>query len=307
MMQEIPNGVWPTMITPFDENNSIDYNAMERLIKWYLKQNVSGLFAVCQSSEMFFLSLEERINIARFVKEKAGSSIPVIASGHISDSIPDQIHEMREISKTGIDAFVIVTNRLATANESDEVWKSNAEVILNAVPNIVFGLYECPYPYKRLMTPDLLRWCASTGRFKFLKDTCCDLKQLEEKLDAVKGTPLKIFNANAATLLDSLKIGVSGYSGVMANFHPDLYVWLIENWSKYTDVAEEVQSFLGVMSIIERQVYPVNAKYHLILDGVDMELYSRVRSHKDLTFSNMIEVQQLHQLWQKCKKIFNIS
>ncbi len=33
-----------------------------------------------------------------------------------------------------------------------------------------------------------------------LKDTCCDLDQLEAKCKAVEGTGLKIFNANAATL-----------------------------------------------------------------------------------------------------------
>lgn len=43
----------------------------------------------------------------------AGDRIPVIASGHISDSMEDQIDELRSIADTGVDAVVLVSNRLA--------------------------------------------------------------------------------------------------------------------------------------------------------------------------------------------------
>lgn len=84
----------------------------------------------------------------------------------------------------------------------------NTEKILEALPSdIRFGLYECPYPYKRVMSPKVTEWCASTGRFYFLKDTCCDADQIREKLAICKDTHLKLYNANTATLLESLKDG----------------------------------------------------------------------------------------------------
>ena len=84
MNNDFPGGVWPVMLTPFTKENEVDYDALGQLVEWYIANGVSGLFAVCQSSEMFFLSLEERVGIARFVKEKANGRVPVIASGHIS-------------------------------------------------------------------------------------------------------------------------------------------------------------------------------------------------------------------------------
>gem|GEM_PF-3594804 len=36
MNARIPNGVWPTMITPFDEDEQIDYAALQQLIEWYI-------------------------------------------------------------------------------------------------------------------------------------------------------------------------------------------------------------------------------------------------------------------------------
>src|SRR5690606_22148777 len=97
--------------------------------------------------------------------------------------------------------FVLLTNRLAGADESDEIWRTNAEELLSHFPDQKFGLYECPYPYKRLLSMSLLEWCASTGKFLFIKDTCCDIQLLEERLKVLEGTPLQLFNANSATLL----------------------------------------------------------------------------------------------------------
>ncbi|MDF2724786.1 MAG: dihydrodipicolinate synthetase family protein [Paenibacillus sp.] len=298
MNHSIQDGVWPTMITPFTSSGEVDYTALEQLIEWYIGRGVHGLFAVCQSSEMFKLTLSERVGIARFVKERAAGRVQVIASGHISDEFADQVEELTQIAETGVDAVVLISNRLAGEQESEEVWKNNAIKLLDAIPDMPLGIYECPYPYKRLLSPELLKWCADTGRFTFLKDTCCDLQQMKAKIDAVAGSPLKLFNANSSSLLASLKLGASGFSGVMANFHPDLYVRLVDmckDKSKELE-AERLQAYLGVASLIELQYYPVNAKYHLQQLGLPFTTVCRVKDESGLKANHRIEVGQLEQM-----------
>ena len=94
MESKAQNGVWPVMLTPFTDTGRVDYKALEALIQWYEERGVSGLFAVCQSSEMFFLSLQERVELSRFIKRTA--HVPVISSGHTSYSIDDQIAILRQ-------------------------------------------------------------------------------------------------------------------------------------------------------------------------------------------------------------------
>ena len=74
------------------------------------------LFAVCQSSEMFFLSLEERVNLSRFVVSRAAGRIPVVSSGHVSDTREEQLAELTAIADTGPDALILITNRLDPQN-----------------------------------------------------------------------------------------------------------------------------------------------------------------------------------------------
>lgn len=296
-MITIADGVWPTMITPFTEANALDVGALEPLIDWYLDREVAGLFAVCQSSEMFFLSLEERVRLARSVVEYVDGRVGVVASGQISDTLEAQVEEVTRVAETGVEAVVLVTNRFARADEDDATWLGNVERLLDRIPDeIALGWYECPYPYKRLFTPETLRWCVNAGRFVFVKDTCCDLDTIAARMDILQGNSLKLYNANAATLLASLELGVAGYSSVMANFHPELYAWLCWNWRQSPEQAQDLQNFLGVASLMGLQIYPVNAKHYLQLEGVPMTLQTRTRPVDELRSDHRLQVEQLRDL-----------
>ena len=131
MNNKFPGGVWPVMLTPFTSEREVDYPALEKLVDWYIDNGVDGLFAVCQSSEMFYLTLEERVAIATCVLKAAAGRVPVIASGHVSDSLEEQIIEINAMAKTGVDAVILITNRLAKENESDDVWMENCKKILD--------------------------------------------------------------------------------------------------------------------------------------------------------------------------------
>ena len=287
--------MWPVMLTPYTEEGAVDYASLERLIAWYEANGVSGLFAVCQSSEMFSLSLRERVDIARFVKEHA--HVPVIASGHVSTDRADQLDELRRVADTGVDAVVLISNRMAPDREGPDVWKKNLEWLLERLPESVpLGIYECPAPYKWLLSDEELAFCAGSGRFRFMKDTCCDLATLKRRAAILSGTPMRRYNANIATLLDSLRAGCAGFSGVMANFHPDLFAWLLENYERYPAEAERLQAALTMCALIERQCYPVNAKYHLRRQGVFASAYSRVRNQAELTETFKDEVRQMERL-----------
>lgn len=294
MIKTIPGGVYPTMITPFTEDNKVDYNAVEQMIGWYTGK-VDGIFAVCQSSEMFWLSFEERLELMRFIREHAPKDMAIVASGHTAEQLDDQIEQAKRFIDTGIDSYVFISNRFAKEDESDDVFLENVDYVVNRIPQIALGIYECPYPYRRLLKPEVLGTLAQGGRFTFLKDTCCDAAVIRQKIEAAKGTPLKVFNANSASVLQTLRDGAAGFSGVMANFHPEIYRWLCQNFREQPEKAEQVQSFLGLASVVERQIYPTNAKYYLSLEGLDITPVTRSRSYK-MTKSEKLEIQQLRAL-----------
>ncbi|MCR5289166.1 MAG: dihydrodipicolinate synthase family protein [Treponema sp.] len=301
-MAKAYHGCWPTMITPFTADNKVDYNAIKGLVEWYIKRGSTGIFAVCQSSEMFFLSEQEKLDIAKAVVDAAAGRIKVIASGHTSDDHQKQIDELGKMAEIGVDAVVLVSNRMAKKDEGEDVFCKNADDIFRQLPNVTFGLYECPYPYLRLLSDDFLTDSAKTGKLVFLKDVSCARDIQKRRVNLVKGTNLSLFNANTVTLLDSLIDGYDGYNGVMANFHIDLYAWLYENFAKEPETARELMDFLSVAAMIEARCYPVSAKWHQNAFDVPMTTVTRSKDPALLNENGIHEMECLHRMeiaWRK--------
>ena len=281
-----------TMITPYLADGSVDYDTAVKYVDWYFENGLDGIFAVCQSSEIFFLSLEERAELNRRVytrakelEKKYGRPFTVVSSGHVSDTLEGQIEELNTIWKTGTDALILITNRLDPNNEGDDVFIENGNKLLAALPeNVKLGLYECPHPYKRLVTPKILDWCLSTGKFYYMKDTCCDAALIAERCRQLKGSQFKLLNANCQTLLETMRNGGDGYCGIMCNFHPRLYAWLAKNFEQYPEQADLVQGVIGTFGFTESGLpYPLTAKYHMTLCGIPTENIARNRRAEELT------------------------
>ena len=298
-----------TMITPYKTDGSIDFATAEKYVDWYYKNGLDGIFAVCQSSEIFYLSLEERVELNRRVYKRAkelDKNFLVVSSGHVSDTLEEQAKELNAIYESGTDALILITNRLDINNEGDDVFIANAEkLIAQLPPDAKLGFYECPYPYKRLVTPKILDWCLSTGRFYYMKDTCCDANLIKERCEQLSGSHFKLLNANCQTLLETMRNGADGYCGIMCNFHPKLYSWLKDNYK--SDKADLVQSVIGTFGFTEVGLpYPLIAKYHMNLCGIKTENLARNRKPEELTNYGKSCIKQMKLATDKIEKYLEV-
>lgn len=307
--------IFTTMITPYKKDGSVDYETALKYVDWYFENGLNGIFAVCQSSEIFFLSLEEKVKLnalvykrAKELEKETGKQFTVVSSGHTSDTIEEQAKELNAIYESGTDALILITNRLAHADESDDVFIANAEKLISMLPkDAKLGFYECPHPYKRLVTPKVLDWCLKTGRFYYMKDTCCNTQTMKERCEQLKGSSFKLLNANCQTFLESMRNGGEGYCGIMCNFHPKLYAWLGENFDKEPEKADLVQSIIGTFGFTEAGLaYPLTAKYHMSLCGIETENYARNRNSSELTQYAKDCMKQMKLATDKVEELLNI-
>ena len=301
-------GVWPVMLTPFDDRNEIDWSSLKKLIDWYINAGVRGLFAACQSSEMFFLSDAETLKLIRFIVDYVDGRVPVVASGHTATALSQQADQLNAVAQTGIDSLIFISNRFGSQSQSDETILQNMSDIVAQLPkNIGLGIYECPYPYKRLLSDEIVRWCAESKRFTFIKDTCCDIELIKKRVEIAKGSPLHLANANSQTLLESLRSGAAGFSGIMANFHPDLYVWLCDNWQKEPEKAEKLSDFLSVSALVEHLEYPVCAKDYQKTIGNFASANARVREpgafYKNALRTNIGQMMNMTEEFRKMIRV----
>ncbi len=273
------SGIIPVMLTPFAQDGQLDYAALERLVDWYIEHDADALFAVCQSSEMQFLSLEERCALSRAVCRQVNGRMPVVASGHVSQTLDDQVAELCAMAETGADALVLVSNRLDPENAGTETFRKSLDEILKRIPSdVALGLYECPAPFRRLLSDDELKFCRDTGRFVVLKDVSCDLETVTRRVKLVEGSPLAIVNANAAIAHAAMQAGSRGFSGVFTNFHPDLYAWMYAHKNDDSPLLRELVTFLALAANAEPLGYPTLAKIYQKRLGIFSTEISRVQT-----------------------------
>ena len=259
------------MLMPFNEDKSIDYKTLEDLIEFYLDAGAGGLFANCLSSEMFQLSKQEMIESVSFVVEKVNGRVPIVATGTFPDTVENQAAFVKEIYKTGIESVIVITGLLAEEADSEEVFEANVKKLLALTGDIPLGFYECPVPYKRILSAEFLGELVKTGRIEYHKDTCLDIEGVRAKIAASEGAEsFGLYDAYMVHAVDSLKAGSAGLSCIQGNYFPELVVWLCDNYDQESDELQKVQQFFSKNMDVMHDTYPASAKYILKKRGLEI-------------------------------------
>ena len=289
MNEKAPRNFIPVMLTPFKENGQIDLDGLTRITELYLKAGAKGLFANCQSSEMFQLSDEEKLLIVKHTLKIANGKVPVVAVGNFGKTIPEQADFIRKIYDTGVSAVIIVTSLIAEEQESDEVFDERIFELFNLTGQIPLGFYECPEPYKRVLSAEQLEKFAVTGRIIYHKDTCLDIEMIKDKLKVTHDcNSFGLYDAYAVNAVASLEAGAAGLSCIQGNFFPELIVWLCDHFNDVdaNGSVSKVQQFLTDHMDVIHYAYPMVAKYYLQKCGINISTFTRTNTE---TFSNEVK------------------
>ncbi|PWG79713.1 dihydrodipicolinate synthase family protein [Pararcticibacter amylolyticus] len=296
-MENKKKGFIPVMLTPFKDNGEIDYNILTELTEIYLEAGASGLFANCLSSEMFELTDKERLDAIKHVIKVVDGKVPVVATGTFGGEISKQADFVKRVHDTGTQAVIMISSLLAGEKESDAVFNERVFELLHLTPGIPLGFYECPVPYKRLLSAEQLKSFVDTGRVIYHKDTCLDIDQIKAKLAATESYPeFGLYDAYMVHAVESLKAGSKGLSCIQGNYFPELIVWLCDHYNDASlqDEVQKVQQFLIDNMDVMHNVYPVVSKYFLQKRGLNISTFTR-RKVGEFTNSITREIETLFQ------------
>jgi 4-hydroxy-tetrahydrodipicolinate synthase len=302
-------GFIPVMLTPFTDSGKIDFDALTSLTEFYLQAGAAGLFANCLSSEMFELDDDERIDLINHVVKVTNGAVPVVATGTFGGPIEDQAEFVKEVYDCGVQAVIAITGLLAGEDESDTIFNGRVEELLNLTDSIPLGFYECPVPYKRLLSAQQLQQFVSTGRIIYHKDTSLDMEQIKAKIKAGEGnSSFGLYDAYMAHAVDSLKAGSAGLSCIQGNYFPELIVWLCDNYNNagISQEVQAVQQFLIDSMDVQHDIYPTTAKYFLQKRGLNISTYTR-REVGNFTAETKKRVDVLFNTYQKLQNDLSIK
>lgn len=273
----LPQGFIPVMLTPFLDSGEVDYDGLKALTELYLEAGSAGLFANCLSSEMYELTAEERLAITRTVVEQVAGRVPVVATGTFGGPVAEQAQFVKRIYETGVQAVIVITGLLADEDESDDVFIQRSKELISLTDEVPLGFYECPVPYKRLISSEVLAELLPSNRIIYHKDTCLDLDEVIRRIKVAEGYRFGLYDAYMVNAVASLNAGAAGLSCIQGNIYPELIVWICENYNN-AEREEEVKLlqkfFVDSMEIVH-SAYPTIAKYCLQKRGFPISTYTR--------------------------------
>ena len=106
-MENMLKGTGPALVTPFKDDLSVDYIALERVLEYVIEGGVDFLVALGTTAETATLSHEERHEVYRFIKKINNQRLPLVV-GFGGNNTAEVIEHINKADFNGVDAILSV-------------------------------------------------------------------------------------------------------------------------------------------------------------------------------------------------------
>lgn len=213
------------MVTPFRENERIDYGAWQVLIDLLIASGVHGLFAAGPQGEFYSLDMEERTVAMRFCKQAIARRVPLYVNvGCITTR--DTVALALQAQALDVDAVVVVTPYFVRLR-TQELVEHYVEVC-RAVRTPVIACNVPQHGGVELSPASAAEVAAQCANFAGIIDANGRLESAAAYRQAVPQPEFRVFTGSDHLCLSALEAGCSGFANASANLAPRLFVDLYQ-------------------------------------------------------------------------------
>ncbi len=205
------------LVTPMHADGSVDWESLDGLVEFHIKQGTDAIVAVGTTGESATLSTEEHCAvIERVVKVTAGRR-PIIA-GTGANSTSEAIELTQEAKKLGADACLLVTPYYNKPPQRGLIKHHEAIAAAVDIPQI---LYNVPGRTACDMLPETIAALADVEQIVAVKEATGDLQRARKVVELV-GDRMAVYSGDDATAYELILLGGKGNISVTANVAPAL-------------------------------------------------------------------------------------
>ena len=203
------------IVTPFNEDETINYPELKRLIEFQIENSTDAIIICGTTGEASTLTDKEQIECIKFTVEVVNKRVPVIA-GAGSNHTAHAIELAQGCERVGADAVLLVTPYYNKTTQKGLIkhYKMIAESI-----NIPIILYNVPSRTGLNITPQTCYELSKIKNIVGIKEASGNLSQVAE-IAALCGEDFHIYSGNDDQILPVLSLGGKGVISVLANIMP---------------------------------------------------------------------------------------
>ncbi|WP_029137748.1 dihydrodipicolinate synthase family protein [Nakamurella lactea] len=158
----------PPVCTPFNEDLTVDVESLRRLVDHLIAGGVSGLFALGSSSEVVFLTRDQRRVVLQTVVDQAAGRVPILA-GVIDTTTPRVLEHVADARAIGADGYVL-TAPFYTRTHPNEI-EQHFRLVKESVGDRPLFAYDLPISVQVKLATGFVLDLAEQGVLAGVKDS----------------------------------------------------------------------------------------------------------------------------------------
>ena len=207
------SGIMPALVTPFDTDNKVDFNAFERLLAHFREAGVTGWVPNGSTGEYFSQSTEERRQVLQFVKDFANDD-EILIAGTNAPATREVIEQTAMAKEIGYDN-VLLAPPFYTRPTQDELIKHYETVLAEVDVNLV--LYSYPAKDGSDISFELMDHFADNPRVIGIKESSGVMQRAVEIASRYEGK-IQLISGSDDIALDFMFWGADSWICGPSNF-----------------------------------------------------------------------------------------
>ncbi|MEC9256737.1 MAG: 4-hydroxy-tetrahydrodipicolinate synthase, partial [Pseudomonadota bacterium] len=203
------------LVTPMNADGSVDWENLDRLVDFHVKEGTDAIVAVGTTGESATLETDEHVAVIERVVKTAAGRRPVIA-GTGANNTSEAIELTQEAKRVGADACLLVTPYYNKPPQRGLI--KHHEAVAAAV-DIPQWLYNVPGRTGIDMLPETIAELAKVPQITAVKEATGDMDRARQLIDLV-GDQLAVYSGDDATAYELILLGGKGNISVTANVSP---------------------------------------------------------------------------------------
>jgi 1-pyrroline-4-hydroxy-2-carboxylate deaminase len=248
-------GVYPAVLTPFTEDDAIDFKMFATNINAQIEAGIDGIILGGSLGEASTLSGSEKNDLLVYTKELVQDKLPVVMN-IAEQSTSDAVQAANEAERNGADGLMLLPPMRYKADDRETVEYFKAVAKNTSLPIMI---YNNPVDYKIMVTLDMFEELSDVSNIKAVKESTRDVSNITRMINRF-GDRYKILCGVDPLAMECLCMGADGWVAGLVDAFPRETV-AIYRLVKAGHYQEALKIYRWFLPVLELDIHPKLVQY----------------------------------------------
>lgn len=265
MKNRVFKGVGTALVTPMNDDGSVNFDRLATLVDEQIKGGVDALIICGTTGEKSTLRYDEHLRVIEVAAKSAAGRVPIVAGTGSNDTVYS-VELCNDAESVGADAFLMVTPYYNKTSQAGLVAHYN--YIADRVNKPII-LYNVPSRTGVAIKPETYKELSKHEKIVAVKEANGDLSSVATT-KYLCGDDLDIYSGNDDQTVPILSLGGIGVISVLSNIAPRVMHDICFDYfaGDVKKAAADQLKYTGLMNALFSDVNPIPVKEAMNLLGL---------------------------------------